>query len=325
MELRQLGNTGTAVSELALGTMTFGRETDEDSSVEILDQYLECGGNFVDTADIYTNGASEEILGKIMSGRRDRIVLSTKCGLPFGDHPNETGASRRHIESSVVASLRRMQTDWIDLYQIHMWDPLTPVEETVSALDDLVRRGLVRYVGVSNYAAWQVAKALGVAALGGMQSIVSLQPQYSLLERDVEVELLPLCVDAGLAVNPWSPLAGGVLTGKYRRGESAPHGTRAHGREPIDERGIAIAEVVVAVADEVDRTPAQVALNWVLHRPGVTAPIVGARTSEQLVDSLGATGWKLAPEHVERLDVVSTPHVGYPHNFHILAGRRDKV
>lgn len=325
MDLRQLGNTGTAVSELALGTMTFGRETDEAASLEILDHYLERGGNFVDTADIYTIGTSEKILGRIIGSRRDHIVLSTKCGLPFGDHPNGSGASRRHIESSVTASLRRLKTDWIDLYQIHMWDPLTPVEETVSALDDLVRRGLVRYVGVSNYAAWQVAKSLGVAALRGSESIVSLQPQYSLLERDVELELLPVCIDAGLAVNPWSPLAGGVLTGKYLCSENAPQGTRAHGRAPIEERGIAIAKVVVSIAEQLGRTPAQVALNWVLHRPGVTAPIVGARTSAQLDDSLGASGWKLAKEDVDRLDSVSTPHVGYPHNFHILAGRRDKV
>lgn len=326
MELRQLGNTGVTVAELALGTMTFGREIDQAESATILGHYLEQGGNLVDTADVYAHGGSEEILGKIIGVRRSDIVLATKCGLPFSEHPNDTGASRRHIEKSVVDSLRRLRTDWIDLYQIHMSDPLTPAAETMAALDDLVRRGLVRYVGASNYAAWQIAKSLGVAALRGWQPFVSLQPEYSLVSRDVELELIPCCLDEGLAVLPWSPLGGGALTGKYRRGEDPPPGTRGQGnrniRDRLDDRGMSIAETVVEIAEAIGQTPARVALNWVLHRPGVTSPIVGARTVEQLRDSLGASGWKLDATHVSHLDQVSTPHVGYPHNFHVFAGRR---
>src|SRR5687768_5083907 len=200
MELRQLGRTGVRVTELCLGAMTFGREIDEDASRAILDRYLDAGGTFVDTANVYGAGASEEILGRALGPRRDGIVLATKFRMPLGDDPNSGGASRRHIREAVEASLRRLQTEWIDLYQIHCWDPATPLEETVSTLDDLVHEGKVRYVGASNYTAWQLATALGLSARHGWEPFISLQPQYSLACRDIERELLPLCKAEGLAV-----------------------------------------------------------------------------------------------------------------------------
>jgi aryl-alcohol dehydrogenase-like predicted oxidoreductase len=312
------------VTELCLGAMTFGREIDEAASRAILDRFLDAGGTFVDTADVYGGGASEEILGRSLGARRDGIVLATKFRMPLGDDPNSGGASRRHIREAVEASLRRLQTEWIDLYQIHCWDPLAPLEETISTLDDLVREGKVRYVGASNYTAWQLAKALGLAALHRWEPFASLQPQYSLACRDIERELLPLCREEGLAVLPWSPLGGGLLTGKYRRGEEPPPQSRAGDSTPSsflmrerlkEENNFAVAEAVGKVAAEVGKTPAQVALNWVLTRDGVTAPILGARTLEQLDDNLGAVGWALDDELARQLDDVSALDLGYPYEF----------
>ncbi|HEY3097122.1 MAG TPA: aldo/keto reductase, partial [Acidimicrobiia bacterium] len=219
MEYRRLGSTGIRVSELCLGTMTFGKEADEPTSRELVDRFLAAGGNFVDTADVYNDGASEKIVGRALGSRRGNVVLATKVRFPTGPGPDDRGASRRHIRMGIEASLRRLGTEWIDLYQIHCWDASTPIEETVSTLDDLVHEGKIRYAGASNYTAWQLAKSLGLAALRGWQPFVSLQPEYSLITRDIERELLPLCREEGLAVLPWSPLAGGVLTGKYREGE----------------------------------------------------------------------------------------------------------
>jgi aryl-alcohol dehydrogenase-like predicted oxidoreductase len=324
VELRQLGRTGVRVTELCLGAMTFGREIDEPASRAILDRYLDAGGNFVDTADVYGGGASEEILGRALGPRRDRIVLATKVRMPMGDAPNSSGASRRHLREGIEASLRRLRTDWVDLYQLHAWDPRTPLEETLSTLDDVVREGKVRYVGASNYTGWQLAKALGVATLHGWEPFASLQPQYSLVCRDLERELLPLCREEGLAVLPWSPLGGGLLTGKYRRSEEPRQGTRAADRTPSAflmrerlkaERNFATAEAVGKVAAEAGKTPAQVALNWVLTRDGVTAPILGARTLEQLEDNLGATGWSLDADQERVLDEVSAIERGYPYDF----------
>ena len=324
MELRQLGRTGVRVSEACLGAMTFGRETPEDESYEILARYLDAGGNFIDTANAYNHGASEEILGRALEGRRDQIVLATKCRMPMGDGPNQRGASRRVIREQVDASLRRLRTDWIDLYQIHCWDRDTPIEETVSTLDDLVREGKVRYVGASNYTGWQLATALGVARAGGWEPYVSLQPQYSLVSRDIERELLPLAEYAGLAVLPWSPLGGGMLSGKYRPGETPAANTRAADRTPSavlmrmriqEERNFAVAQTVADLADEVGKTMAQVALNWVLHAPGVTAPILGARTVAQIEDNLGAIGWRLDAVARQRLEDASGIDRGYPYDF----------
>lgn len=326
MEYRQLGRTGTRVSELCLGAMTFGREADEDASRAIIDRFIDAGGNFIDTADMYSRGGSEEVVGRALTGRRDDIVLATKVRFPMGEGPNDHGASRRHIREGIEASLRRLQTDHVDLYQIHCWDPATPLEETLSTLDDLVREGKVRYIGASNYTGWQLAKALGISALRGWEPFISLQPQYSLVVRDIERELLPLCRAEGLAVLPWSPLGRGVLTGKYRRGEAPPENTRGESdpltQNLLDDRTFAVAEAVGKVAADLGRTPAQVALNWVMTRDGVTAPIVGARTVEQLDDNLGALGWRLDDEHDRQLHEASRIPLGYPHDFHRWVGAR---
>ncbi|MBK5288750.1 MAG: aldo/keto reductase [Acidimicrobiia bacterium] len=324
MELRQFGTTGMRVTEVCLGAMTFGRETPEDESREILDRYLDAGGNFIDTANVYNRGASEEILGRALGARRDRIVLATKCRMPMGSGPNDAGASRRVIRDQVEASLRRLQTDWIDLYQIHCWDQNTPLEETLSTLNDLVREGKVRYIGASNYTGWQLATALGVSRTHGWEPYVSIQPQYSLVTRDIERELIPLAEYAGLAVLPWSPLGGGLLSGKYRPGEAPPADTRAADSTPSavlmrlrieDERNFAVAQAVADLATRLGKTMAQVALNWVLHRPGVTAPILGARTVTQIEDNLGAIGWRLDDESLAALEDASAIDPGYPYNF----------
>ncbi len=324
METRQFGNTGMRVTEACLGAMTFGRETPEDESRQILDRYLDAGGNFIDTANVYNRGASEEILGRALGARRADIVLATKCRMPMGGGPNEQGASRRVIREQVEASLRRLQTDWIDLYQIHCWDRNTPLEETLSTLNDLVREGKVRYLGASNYTGWQLATALGVAREHGWEPYVSIQPQYSLVTRDIERELIPLAEYTGLAVLPWSPLGGGLLSGKYRPGEAPAADTRAADTTPSavlmrlrieDERNFKVAQTVADLAAGLGKTMAQVALNWVLHRPGVTAPILGARTVAQIEDNLGAIGWRLDADSLAALDDASAIDPGYPYNF----------
>ena len=324
MELRQLGRTGIRVTEACLGAMTFGRETEEADSRAILDRYLGAGGNFIDTANVYNVGASEEILGRALGARRDTIVLATKCRMPMGGDPNQKGASRRVIREQVEASLRRLQTEWIDLYQIHCWDAHTPLEETLSTLNDLVREGKVRYIGASNYTGWQLATALGVAREHGWEPYISIQPQYSLVCRDIERELLPLAEYRGLAVLPWSPLGGGLLSGKYQPGEAPPADTRAADTTPSavlmrmriqEERNFAVAQAVHDLAGELGKTMAQVALNWVLHRPGVTAPILGARTVAQIDDNLSAIGWRLDADALARLEDASAIARGYPYDF----------
>ncbi len=322
MEQRRLGTTGVRVSELCLGTMTFGNEADESTSKAIVDRFLDAGGNFVDTANVYSAGVSEEITGRALGSKRDRVVLATKVRFPMGDGPNDVGLSRRNIRSQVEASLRRLGTEWIDLYQVHCWDPRTPLEETISTLNDLVHEGKVRYLGASNFAGWHLAKALGIAALHDWEPFVSLQPEYSLITRDIERELLPQCREEGLAVLPWSPLAGGVLTGKYRKDTDFPEGTRGADTEnPItftyrlDDRAWNIVDAVGKVAAELGRTPAQVALNWVGNRPGITAPIIGARNLTQLDDNLAAVGWQLEKPHRDALAWASAFRLGYPYEF----------
>ncbi|MCU1457985.1 MAG: putative oxidoreductase (related to aryl-alcohol dehydrogenase) [Actinomycetia bacterium] len=322
MELRPFGRTGVKVSELCLGTMTFGNEADEATSKAMVDRFLDAGGNFVDTADVYSHGLSEEITGRALKGRRDEVILATKVRFRMGPGPNDIGLSRKHIEIGIEASLRRLGTDYVDLYQVHCWDPRTPLEESLSTLNDLVREGKVRYIGCSNFAAWQLAKALGISALREWEPFVSLQPEYSLITRDIERELLPLCLDAGLAVLPWSPLAGGILTGKYTRDAPLESGTRGGDTENeitftyrLDDRAWKVVEAVVEVAEKAGKTPAQVALNWVLHRPGVTAPIIGARNLEQLNANIDATGWELDPELGKSLTWASAFRKGYPYEF----------
>ena len=330
MEHTTLGRSGLAVSRLCLGTMTFGREADEAASKAMVDAFLGAGGTFIDTADVYTRGASEEIVGRAIAGRRDDVVLATKVRFPMGDGPNDAGVSRRHVIAGCEASLKRLGTDWIDLYQVHMWDRLTPIEETLGALTDLVRQGKVRYIGASNFAAWHLMRAELAAALNGFERFVSLQPQYSLIERRLEYEIGPAADELGLGLIPWGPLAQGMLSGKYDRG-AGPHAqTRMAEAEPDhveawerrdEERNWRVVETVREIAGETGRSMPQVALNWLLTRPAVAAPIIGARRLEQLEDNLGAVGWRLSPEQVERLDAVSAPEPVHPYDT-IAAGQR---
>jgi aryl-alcohol dehydrogenase-like predicted oxidoreductase len=324
VRIRKLGRTGLKVSNLCLGTMTFGNGQwgcDEPTSKKIVDRFLDAGGNFIDTADVYSNGVSEEITGRAIASKRQQVVLATKVAGPMGGGPNDLGLSRKHILDAVDASLRRLSTDTIDLYQVHAYDPTTPLDETLRALDDCVRAGKVRYVGCSNYSAWQLMKATALARELGTARYDCFQPQYSLACRTIEREHLPLCREEGIGVIPWSPLGGGLLTGKLRRGERPPEGTRA-AVDPTNqarfqsERNLAIAETLVEVAARLGRTPSQVALAWVAQQPGVTSPIFGARTLEQLEDNLGAGDLTLDAEATRRLEEVSALELVYPYDFH---------
>ncbi|WP_324716816.1 aldo/keto reductase [Carboxydochorda subterranea] len=327
MNYRYLGRTGLKVSELCLGTMTFGRESSEAESHRMLDRFAEAGGNFIDTADVYAAGVSEEILGRWLKGkRRDDYVIATKVRFAMGKGPNDLGLSRKHIVAAVEASLRRLQTDYVDLYQVHAWDPGTPLEETLSTLDDLVHRGLVRYTGASNYSGWQLQKAIDAARAHGWEPFSCLQPLYNLLDRSTEWELIPVCVNEGLGVIPWSPLRGGWLSGKFRRGMTAPpagtrieqasrYGWSENWERYNNERTWRVIDTLLVIAGQVGKTPAQVALNWLLRKPGVTAPIIGARDTAQLEDNLGATGWELTAEQVAALDRASDPELPYPYDF----------
>ena len=329
MNYRYLGRTGLKVSELCLGAMTFGREHEatEAESHAMLDRFVAAGGNFVDTANVYSQGVSEEILGRWLEQQeREDLVIATKVRFPMGDSPNDAGLSRKHILASVAQSLRRLKTDYLDLYQVHCWDAQTPLEETLSTLDELVRRGWVRYLGVSNFSGWQLQKALELTKQHGWEPFVSLQPQYNLLCRSTEWELIPVALNEGLGVIPWSPLRGGCLSGKFRRGMDAPgDGTRIKRAEEQgwseswsaynNEHTWRIIDALLEVAREVDKKPAQVAINWLLQRPGVTAPIIGARTGEQLESNLGAVGWNLNAEHVDKLNQASAVQPPYPYDF----------
>lgn len=327
MDYRYLGRTGLKVSELCLGAMTFGRETDEAASHHMLDRFVEAGGNFIDTANVYTRGLSEEIVGRWLQGRRrDDLVIATKARFPMGEGPNDAGLSRKHILAAVDNSLRRLRTDYIDLYQVHCWDPGTPLKETLSTLDGLVKSGKVRYIGASNYSGWQLQKAIDLGRAHGWERFRCLQPLYNLLDRSVEWELIPVCRNEGLGVIPWSPLRGGWLSGKYRRDMAAPpKGTRIHEAEKqgwseawntyATERTWSILDVLFEVAEELGKGPAQVALRWLVQRPGVTAPIVGARTMEHLEINLGAAGWQLDEDVMARLTEVSQVEKPYPYDF----------
>jgi len=338
MELRNLGNSGTMVSELALGTMTFGAEADEQSSHAILERYLDAGGNFVDTADVYSAGVSESIIGRWLArnhGRRDGIVLATKGRFPMGAGPNDLGLSRTHLRRALDDSLRRLGVDHIDLYQLHAWDGLTPLEETLRFLDDAVSAGKISYYGFSNYLGWQLTKAVRLAAEHGWAPPVTLQPQYNLLVRGIEHEIVPAALDAGMGLLPWSPLAGGWLSGKYRRDES-PTGSTRLGENPTrgmeawearnaDPRTWEVVDAVAAVAAEVGASPSQVALRWLADRPAVTSVILGARTIEQLDDNLGAAEAVLPDDLRRTLDDASAPRAEvYPYGEQAVAQRHRK-
>jgi aryl-alcohol dehydrogenase-like predicted oxidoreductase len=326
MEFRTLGRTGTLVSTLCLGTMTFGAETDEVGSHAQLDRFVERGGNFVDTADVYSRGVSEEIIGtwlRARPGARDRLVIATKGRFPMGEGRNDLGLSRTHLSRALDASLRRLGTDHVDLYQAHAWDPVTPLDETLRFYDDAVRAGKIRYPGVSNFTGWQLQKAALLCEFLRLAPIVTLQPQYNLLVRDIEWEIIPVCVNERIGVLPWSPLAGGWLTGKYRRdeaptgatrlGENPGRGVEAYDRRNTD-RTYRVVDAVRDIADKRGVSPAVVALAWLADRPAVTSVILGARTLEQLEDNLAAADVHLAAEETAILDEASTPLVAdYPY------------
>ena len=325
MEYRTLGRSGTVVSAQCLGTMTFGQESDEQTAHAQLDLFVERGGNFVDTADVYSSGRSEEIVGRWLaarSGMREGLVIATKGRFPMGDGPNDVGLSRTHLARALDASLRRLGVDAVDLYQAHGWDPVTPIEETLSFLDEAVRAGKIRYAGVSNFLGWQLQKAALLA--GDAAPIVTLQPQYNLLARDIELEIVDVCRNEGIGILPWSPLAGGWLSGKYSRdtppvgatrlGENPERGVEAYGPRNAQERTWRIIGAVREVAESRAVSMAQVALAWVADRPAVTSVILGARTVAQLEDNLGAADLHLSADETERLTEASEPVVtDYPY------------
>jgi aryl-alcohol dehydrogenase-like predicted oxidoreductase len=326
MNTRFLGNTGVRVSELCFGAMTFGGkgrwtgigQVQQKEANELVGMALDAGINFFDTADVYSEGRSEEILGKALGSRRQDVVLATKVRGRTGPGPNDVGLSRKHIIESCDASLKRLGTDHIDLYQVHSFDPATPLEETLRALDDLVRAGKVRYIGASNFTGWQLMKALAISEKQNLERFVTLQALYSLIARDLENELVPLSLDQGLGILPWSPLGGGFLTGKYRRGKPRPEGARrsdpSHQFLQFDEeRAFDIVDELERIADDHDATITQAALNYLLRKPGVTSVIIGVRNKEQLADDLGTPDWEMTPEEVARLDALSGPPRAYPY------------
>jgi aryl-alcohol dehydrogenase-like predicted oxidoreductase len=335
MEYRQLGRSGLRVSTITLGTMGFGGtgwaspvgQIDVDGARRQIRLARDAGVNLFDTADVYSNGLSEEILGKALGADRDEVLIATKVRLPMGDGPNDAGLSRHHVIRSAEASLRRLGTDYIDLYQVHEWDGQTPLEETLQALDDLVRWGKVRYVGCSNYAAWQLMKALWTADRNGLTPFVSNQVHYSLHTRDIESEIVPAAVDQGVGILVWSPIAGGLLSGKYRRGVEAPAGSRhltEWSEPPVynEDRLYNIIEELVAIGEGQGISAAQVALAYTIAKPAVTSLIVGARTEEQLADNLAAAELDLAADDIERLDTVSAEPLPYPFWHHLNASDR---
>ncbi len=333
MKYRQLGQTGTQVSELCLGAMTFGEPeagsfmhkvgSDREESFRMLDRALEAGVNFIDTADVYgQDGLSERILGEWLASRsaRDKVVLATKGRFRMAPGPNGTGASRMRIARAIDDSLKRLGTDRIDLYQIHMQDLRTPEEELLRALDDAIHAGKLVYIGASNYVAYRLMESLWVADKRNLNRFVTLQAQYSLAARTLEREHVPLCARFGLGILPWSPLASGLLSGKYRRGQRPPEGSRlAQWQDRFkgadNDRNWNVVEALIAVADELEKTPSQVALAWLLARPAVSSVIIGARTVAQLDDNLGAADLTLSNEVIARLDAVSAPDLGYPYEF----------
>ncbi len=325
MQTRVLGQTGLKVSALSFGTMTFGGRgrfaavgsTQVTGAREVIARCVDAGVNLFDTADVYSLGASEEVLGQAIVGKREEILIASKCNFRVGSDANAAGSSRHHIHRACEASLRRLGTDYLDLYQLHSVDELTSIEETLEALGDLVRAGKVRYVGCSNYAGSQLMKALATSDARRLPRFVSLQAYYSLIARDIEWELLPLCQQEGLAVLVWSPLAGGLLSGKHGRGSQDVEGTRREHIAPPglhdEESALAIVDVLRGIADGRGVSVAQVALNYIMHRPGVTSVIIGARTLEQLDDNLAAASWQLEQGEVRRLDEVSARPLPYPY------------
>jgi aryl-alcohol dehydrogenase-like predicted oxidoreductase len=324
---RTLGRSGLKVSPLCLGAMNFGNDQfgcDEKSSIAITHAYLAAGHNFIDTANVYSGTKSETIIGKAVKDRRDSVVIATKASSPLGGGPFDSGSSRKHVMKACEDSLRRLDTDYIDLYQMHRYDDTTPLEETLSTLNDLVRQGKVRYIGVSNWTASQIVEACLIIVARGWEPLISLQPQYSILARDIEVEILQACQKFGLGIIPWSPLGGGMLTGKYKANEEPQQGSRFAAPGPfqkiwrergLNERNHAIVSVVLEEANKLDVSPIALALAWNLARPGIVAPIIGPKNEQQLKDNLAALDVTLPADTIERIDAVSEPHLPYPHDF----------
>jgi aryl-alcohol dehydrogenase-like predicted oxidoreductase len=325
MDYRQLGRSGLRVSALTLGTMTIGGggafaavgDVDLAGARRQIDLALDAGVNLIDTADVYSDGVAEEIVGQALVGRRDRVLLATKARMPMGEGPNDAGLSRHHLIEACDASLRRLRTDHIDLYQVHEWDGQTPLEETLDTLDTLVRAGKVRYIGCSNYAGWQLVKALGISDRLHLQRFASQQIYYSLQAREAEYELVPASLDQGVGILVWSPLAGGLLSGKYRRDVQPEHGRHLTdwNEPPVRDEELVydIVDALVETAEAHGVSAAQVALAYMLGRPGVTSLVVGARTEEQLIDNLAAAELELDGDERARLDAISAPPLLYPY------------
>ncbi|MFD6891451.1 aldo/keto reductase [Streptomyces sp. NPDC059957] len=327
MEYRRLGASGLLVPELSFGAGTFGGQgplfgawgdTNVQQARRLVDICIDAGVTMFDTADVYSAGASEEVLGAALKGRRDQVLISTKAGLPMGDGPDGAGTSRSRLITSVDQALRRLDTDHIDLFQLHAFDAGTPVEEVLSTLDDLVRAGKIRYTGISNFSGWQAMKSLAAADLHGRARYVAHQVHYSLVGRDYEWELLPLGLDQGLGAIVWSPLGWGRLTGRIRRGQPLPAGSRLHdtadyGPPVEDEYLYRVIDALDEVAAETGRAVPQIALRWLLQRPTVSSVIIGARNEEQLRQNLGAVGWTLTPEQMAKLDAASSRTAPYPY------------
>ncbi|HEY6430767.1 MAG TPA: aldo/keto reductase [Acetobacteraceae bacterium] len=331
MEYRRVGRSGLKVSEICLGTMTFGNGTDQQEAERILSLSLDAGVNFVDTANTYSDGASETMLGELLGARRHEIVLATKVFNPTGTGPNDAGMSRRHIMQAVEASLRRLRTDYLDLYYIHHVDIQTPLDEMLRAFDDLTTAGKIRYAACSNYEAWRLMEALWISDTQHLARFICYQPQYSLVVRDIEEEIVPVCELKGLGVVVWSPLGGGFLTGKYQPGETTRAGARSAEGWGFPIRFFAanrddILATLLQVAEQVGRSPAQVALRWVLDQGFITSAIVGARSTTQLRDTLRAGGWRLPADALAQLDAVSAPPRRYPRSMEdTMRDRRDSA
>jgi aryl-alcohol dehydrogenase-like predicted oxidoreductase len=327
MEVRRLGNSGAVVTAWCLGTMTFGDEADEATSFAMMDLYAKAGGNLLDTANVYSRGKSEEIVGRWLKARpieARRMLVATKARYSMGDDPNDHGTSRRHMGIALDDSLRRLGVEQIDLYQMHAWDALTPLEETLRFLDEAVRAGKIAYYGFSNFLGWQVTKAVQIAKFMGYAPPVTLQPHYNLIVRDIEFEIVPACLDAGMGLLPWSPLGGGWLTGKYQRdatptgatrlGVNPNRGQEAYAPRNASERVWAIIDALGAIAKARGVSMAEIALAWVGGRPAVTSVILGARSTDQLAQNLKADGLRLTTEEVSQLDTASAPVMGdYPY------------
>ncbi|MEJ8473869.1 aldo/keto reductase [Roseibium algae] len=327
MEFRSLGSSGLKVPALSFGTGTFAGsgpifsawgQTDATEARRLIDICLDAGVNLFDSADVYSEGASESVLGTAIKGRRGDVLISTKAGLPMGEGANERGTSRSRLIQTVDDALRRLETDYIDIFQLHAFDASTPVEEVLGTLDTLVKAGKLRYVGVSNFSGWQIMKSLAAAEKNGFPRYVANQVYYSLIGRDYEWDLMPLGADQGLGALVWSPLGWGRLTGKVKRGQSLPELSRLHETEsfgpPVDnEYLLKVVDALEEIAEETEKTIPQVALNWLLRRPTVSSVIIGARTEEQLRQNLGAVGWELSAEQVAKLDAASHKDAPYPH------------